>query len=92
MKLLLTERFQRDLAGLSREERVRCLELVLALPRVLGDPHRHTGIGVRKLHRSGIFEARIGLGLRVVFAIRDDQAVLVAVGSHDDIRRYISSL
>lgn len=92
MKLLLMERFQRDLADLSKEGRVRCLELLLALPRAVGDPHRHSGMGIRKLHRSGVYEARVGLGLRVVFALRDEQAVLVTVGSHDDVRKYLASL
>jgi mRNA-degrading endonuclease RelE of RelBE toxin-antitoxin system len=86
------ERFQRDLAVLSKEDRVRCLELALALPRVMGEPHRHLGLGLRKVHHSGVYEARVGLGLRVVFAFRDEQAILVTVGSHDDVRRYLASL
>jgi mRNA-degrading endonuclease RelE of RelBE toxin-antitoxin system len=86
------ERFQRDLTGLSKEDRIRCLELLLALSGAVGEPHRHSGMGLRKLHRSGVYEARVGLGLRVVFALRDEQAVLVTVGSHDKVRKYLASL
>ena len=64
----------------------------MALPKAMGTPHGHSGLGIRKLHSSGIFEARVGLGLRVIFALRGDQAILVRVGSHEDVRKYLSSL
>ena len=92
MKILLMERFQRDLAGLSRQERNRCFELMIALPKAMGTTHGHSGLGIRKIHSSGIYEARVGLGLRVVFALRVDQAILVRVGSHEDVRKYLASL
>jgi len=92
MKLLLMERFQRDLADLSQEERSRCFELLMILPKAIGTPHSHSGLGIRKLHPSGVYEVRAGLGLRIVFAMRDDQAILVRVGSHEDVRKYLASL
>ncbi|MDD4019750.1 MAG: hypothetical protein PHV28_17615 [Kiritimatiellae bacterium] len=92
MKILLMERFQRDLAGLSQQDRNRCFELMIALPKAMGTPHGHSGLGIRKIHSSGIYEARVGLGLRAVFALRLDQAILVRVGSHEDVRKYLASL
>jgi len=92
VKILLGERFQRDLAKLSAPERARCLELLLAIPKGMGRPHEHSGLGVRKLHASGIYEARLGLELRLVFALRADQLVLVTVGTHDEVRRYLASV
>jgi mRNA-degrading endonuclease RelE of RelBE toxin-antitoxin system len=92
MKLLLMERFQRDLTDLSQQDRSRCFELLMALPKAMGTSHGHSGLGIRKLHSSGIFEARVGLGLRVIFALRGDQAFLVRVGSHEDVRKYLTSL
>jgi len=92
MKLLLMERFLRDLADLSPQDRSRCFELLMALPKATGAPHRHAGLGIRKLHSSGIYEARVGLALRVVFALRAEQAILVRVGSHNDVRKYLASL
>ncbi len=92
MKLLLMERFQRDLAALSPQERSRCFELLINLPKTMGAPHAHSGLGIRKLHASGIYEARVGLALRVVFALRSDQAIFVRVGSHEDVRKYLASL
>jgi len=92
MKVLLTERFQRDVRGLDDGQRGVVFEAILALPRAMGDPHTHAGLGIRKLHRSGIWEARVGLGLRLVFALQPDLVALVRVGTHEDIRRYLREL
>jgi len=90
--ILLTERFQREVRALAEVERARCLELVLSLPRSAGDPHAHSGMALRKIHASGIWEARLGLGLRLVFTMRKSEVVLVTVGSHDDVRRFLRSI
>ena len=92
MKLLLTERFQKDVSKLSQVERARIFEALLKLPPALKNPHRHAGTGVRKLHHSGIYEARIGLGLRMVFALRSGDLILAMVGTHDKVRKYLASL
>ena len=63
MKVALTERFQRDVRGLTAERRAAVFEAILGLPIAVGDPLRHAGVGLRKLHASGIWEARVGLGL-----------------------------
>jgi hypothetical protein len=62
------------------------------LPRVLGDPHSHIGLGIRKLHGSGIWETRVGLGLRLVFAQEPGLLTLVLVGRHEDVRRFLREL
>lgn len=92
MKVLLTERFQRDVQQLEDGERGAVFVALLALPRALGDPHAHAGLGIRKLHTSGIWEARVGLGLRLVFGLRADLVSLVRVGTHEDVRRYLKEL
>jgi mRNA-degrading endonuclease YafQ of YafQ-DinJ toxin-antitoxin module len=92
LKLALAERFQRDLRALEAEQRALILETILALPGVLGEPHRHAGLGVRKLHASGIWEARVGLGLRIVFSLEPGFLTLVRAGSHDEIRRFLREL
>jgi mRNA-degrading endonuclease YafQ of YafQ-DinJ toxin-antitoxin module len=71
---------------------VAVLDAMLSLPRAVGHPHLHAGLGLRKLHGSGIWEARVGLGLRVVFALETGLLTLVRVGSHDEIRRYLRQI
>jgi mRNA-degrading endonuclease YafQ of YafQ-DinJ toxin-antitoxin module len=89
MRVALTEGFQRDVRGLSEAHRLAVFDAMLSLPRALGDPHAHAGLGIRKLHASGIWEARVGLGLRLVFGLETGLLTLVRVGSHEEIRRYL---
>ena len=89
--VFFTGRFRRDLR--------RCPDPVLAevekalslLKEQLGDPHRHTGLGIRKLRRN-YFELRVGRDLRLVFTLADDGATFVLAGDHDDVRRFLNSL
>jgi mRNA-degrading endonuclease YafQ of YafQ-DinJ toxin-antitoxin module len=92
MKIALTERFQRDVRDLAPDRKARIFDVLLSLERAMGEPHRHSGLGVRKLHRSGIWEARVGLGLRLVFTSESDLLTLVRVGTHEEIRRYLREL
>lgn len=92
MRIALTDRFQRDVRELRQDQRAALFEVILSLPSILGQPHRHTGAGLRKLHPSGIWEARLGLGLRLVFAVEPECATLVRIGNHDEVRRYLRSL
>jgi mRNA-degrading endonuclease YafQ of YafQ-DinJ toxin-antitoxin module len=92
LRVALAEGFQRDVRGLPDAHRQPVFEAILALPRAIGDPHLHAGLGIRKLHASGIWEARVGLGLRMVFTLETKQLTLVRVGSHDEIRRYLRQL
>jgi len=92
MRLALAEGFQRDVGSLAATQRPSVFEAILALPRALGAPHLHAGLGIRKLHASGVWEARVGLGLRMVFTLEPQLLTLVRVGSHDEIRRYLRQL
>lgn len=92
MRIALTERFQRDTTSLSMEGRAALFETMLALPGSLGRPHVHHGLGIRKLHPSGIWEARVGLGLRLIFTLEPGTLTLVRVGKHEDIRRFLREL
>ncbi len=92
MRIALSEGFQRDARRLDGPHRTAVFETILALPRGVGEPHLHAGLGMRKLHASGIWEARVGLGLRIVFTLETDLLTLVRVGSHDEIRRWLRQL
>lgn len=92
MKITLTESFQRDIAKISLEKREHALEVLLKLPKGLKNIPHHSGLGLRKIHPSGIFEARVGLGLRMVFALKKDQLILHRIGNHEEIRRYLKTL
>ena len=92
MKIVLAERFQRDVRTLPEDGLSAVFESILSLPKAMGEPHIHSGLGIRKIHRSGIWEARVGLGLRLVFAVEDQVITLLRAGTHEDIQRYLRDL
>jgi mRNA-degrading endonuclease YafQ of YafQ-DinJ toxin-antitoxin module len=92
MQLVLTEHFQKEFSKLSKKEKETALKVLLKFPKVIGDPHKHSGLGLRKIHQSGIFEARIGLGLRMVVGQEKAKLILHRIGNHDDIKKYLKKL
>ena len=92
MKIVLAERFQRDVRTLPEDRLSAVFQAILSLPKAMGEPHIHSGLGIRKIHRSGIWEARVGLGLRLVFAVEDQVITLLRAGTHEDIQRYLRDL
>ena len=89
MRITLTERFRAAVLALPADAKARVFDLVLRRPAVLRNPGAHPGAGLRKLHPRGIWEARVGLDVRVVFGLGKDEIVFDLVGSHDDVRRYL---
>jgi hypothetical protein len=57
------------------------------LSEAFGKPHVHQGLGIRKVGK--YFEFRVGLKVRVRFVVWKGDAVLVTVGDHDDIVRFV---
>lgn len=76
------------LAKLAPERQADVLAALRELPSAFGRPHAHAGIGLRQLRR-GIYEARSGRQCRILFERDGDALVVKAIGSHDDIRRYL---
>src|SRR5438045_101547 len=74
-------RTDEDLESISN----RLTELV----KVFGQPHLHSGLGLRRL-TPRLFEFRISRALRVVFAfIKPGTLQLAMCGSHDEVRRWV---
>lgn len=73
------------LRALQKSERVECLLALCELPDAFGQPHRHSGLGIRKLGGK-LFECRGSLALRFVFQDRPGDLFVSFLGSHDEIR------
>jgi hypothetical protein len=63
-----------------------------AIPAAFRDPARHSGIGLRKLHPSGMWEVRVGLGLRILFSLEPDRARMLRVTDHHGVQQYLKTL
>jgi mRNA-degrading endonuclease RelE of RelBE toxin-antitoxin system len=93
MKIALARRLQRQLEHAPEDLRRQLAEAVTKLPEALGHPHRHAGLGVRKIHRRGIYELRLGRHVRVVFSLPEKNLVMLhLLGNHDDVQHFLDSL
>jgi hypothetical protein len=82
------EQVQRQPAAI----RAAVFDAILALPDAFRRPAQHSGLGLRKLHPSGVWEVRIGLDLRALLQTAPDTAVLRFLGTHDEVRKYLKNL
>jgi mRNA-degrading endonuclease YafQ of YafQ-DinJ toxin-antitoxin module len=86
-----TGRF-RGLAHKLQADRQKELEEVLQrLSATFGQPHLHSGLGIRRL-RGSYFECRLDRDLRLVFKLDGNTLVLALLGDHNDVRRFIKDV
>jgi mRNA-degrading endonuclease YafQ of YafQ-DinJ toxin-antitoxin module len=82
----LTKRFKKIVREARREQDVATtLKLVQA---GFGNPHAHTGISIRKLHRD-LYECRTGLAWRLVFSAGKGVLTFDFAGNHDEVQNYL---
>lgn len=85
--IFVATRFVKTWKHLPPAHRERIIEIILALPELLGDPHRHSGFGFRNLRGTFFYESRIDLRWRLIMRIDDNEIVLFDVMNHDQVRR-----
>ena len=78
------------LKGLPKGERAECLLALCELAETFGQPHVHSGLGIRKLG-DRLFECRGGLGLRFIFQDRPADLFVSFLGSHDEVKTLLRS-
>ncbi len=86
--LSLDPRILKKLRQLDRAERVECLLALVELTEAFGQPHRHGGIGIRKLG-DRIFECRGNLALRFLFENRPEDLFVFFLGSHGEVQKLL---
>ncbi len=75
----------RRLRELPKNERVECLLALCDLNDVFGQPHVHSGPGIRKLGGK-LFECRGNRNLRFIFQDRGIELFVSFLGNHDEIK------
>ena len=75
----------RRLRALPKSEKVECLLALCDLVDGFGQPHVHSGLGIRKLGGK-LFECRGNRGLRFLFQDRGAELYISFLGNHDEIR------
>jgi mRNA-degrading endonuclease YafQ of YafQ-DinJ toxin-antitoxin module len=92
----LDEDLRAELRSWPKRDRARVGRLIQRVQENFGSPHLHSGTGIRDLSpkgsRLGVYECRIGRGLRLVFT-SESPALLYfhTIGNHDEVRRFLKS-
>ncbi len=87
MRIQYLHSFDKDFSVLRPLDRTRVRHAIEAALDYLSASHAPPkGLGLKKL-RSHFWEIRVGLKLRILFALEADCLTFILVGNHDDIRR-----
>jgi mRNA-degrading endonuclease YafQ of YafQ-DinJ toxin-antitoxin module len=94
--LVLGDDLRVELRSCPKVERKQVGALIQRLQESFGDPHLHSGIGIRDLSPKGnrlrVYECRLGRALRLIFTLeRPSLLYFHMIGTHDDVRRYLKS-
>ena len=82
-------RWKRSAKALSDDQLTELAGRLRQLQESFGQPHRHGGLGLRKLRRNA-YELRLSLELRVVFLhLKPNKLLLMLCGNHDDVARFL---
>jgi hypothetical protein len=79
-----------DLGKLSEAKRSEVIARLGELGHAFGNPHKHAGLGLRKL-KGSVFEFRASRAIRAVFLWRDGVIWIETIGNHEDVRRFLKS-
>ena len=86
-----TRRFTTAARALTRDQRQELEAVVGRLATTFGQPHAHSGLGIRRL-QDHYFECRLGRDLRVVFKLESNILIMATLGNHDDVRNFIKGI
>ena len=78
----------RRLRETPKSDRVECLLALCDLVEGYGQPHVHSGLGIRKLGKK-LFECRGNRDLRFIFQDRGDELYVSFLGNHDEVRNLL---
>ena len=90
MSIDLHPRLQKHAERLSPAERAQIAAALRSLAEGFGNPHHHSGLGIRRL-RKDLFECRAGLHWRIVFFAEKGLLTAYDVMTHDEIKAWLRS-
>jgi mRNA-degrading endonuclease RelE of RelBE toxin-antitoxin system len=87
----LSESFRNRVRHYPKETRGKIGRALRLLELDFGHPHRHQGLGIRKL-TGNFFEIRVGLDIRVVFQNRSECLLFLTAGNHEEVQKFLRGL
>ncbi len=86
--VLLSERIRRTADTLPGDVRERVCQSIAEVAAAFGDPHKHRGLGLRKLARRS-YEIRAQRQWRVVFVHEGETLIAYDVMNHDQVSLWL---
>jgi hypothetical protein len=90
IRILLGPRLIRSARKLTPETRAKVEASLSAVAAQFGDPHQHSGLGLRKLGR-GLWECRVDIRWRIVFLQEPDRLRAFDIMNHDELRAWLKT-
>ena len=87
MRIFAKPSFHRAFKKLTPQEQASVQATIAELAEAVGQPHWHSGLGIRPFGK--YFEGRAGLKIRVLFFFDKGNVVLATTGDHNAIARYV---
>jgi len=87
----LSESFRNRVRNYPKETRGKIGRALQLLEQDFGHPHRHQGLGIRKL-AGNFFEIRVGLDIRLVFQNRAECLLFLTAGNHNKVQKFLRGL
>ena len=87
MKTATLPAFRRCLRGLPDDRLLAVLEAIRAAEAAYGNPHRHAGIGLRRI--GDFLECRDALNRRLIFQRRGEVLEFHFYGTHDQVKAFL---
>jgi len=91
IRVLLSERIKKTAGKLPPELREKASLAIADVGNAFGDPHRHRGLGLRKLAKRS-YEIRVHLQWRVVFLHDGKDLVAYDIMNHDEVQLWLRGL
>ena len=91
LKIEIDPELLQQLRGLDKDQRRMIGGLFEKVRVSFGQPHLHSGTGLRAL-RSGVYECRLNLRQRLVFTLESGSLYFHFMGNHNDVNRFLKSL
>ena len=87
----LGESFRKRVRDYPKQTRGKIGQALQQVARDYGHPHRHRGLGIRKL-TGDYFEIRVGLDIRLVFQHRPECLLFLMAGNHDEVKKFLRGM
>lgn len=88
IRVELSARIQKTAAKLPEEVRAKASAALRAVAEGFGQPHAHTGLGIRKLGKRS-YEIRVHLQWRIVLLHTEGLLTAYDVMNHDEVRQWL---